>query len=113
MLKSDCIPKCITLLNGTLRYVRYTIVILRSSLPHAVPVKRDFISSYTIFNVNNNFVALTDLNARSRNHPVCGQDTTLHSVRQNTLALAPHGVGSVRCAYLTRSENLTSLHNTG
>lgn len=103
-LISGCplIPECITLLNGTLGHVRYTIVVRRSSLPYAVPVKRDFVSYYTIFHVNNDFVTLANLNARSRDHSVRGHDTPLHAVRQNALTLAPHGIGGVRCAYLTR-----------
>lgn len=99
------VPERVTHLNGTLCHVRYAIVILRSSLPHAVPVDCDFHSLHVILHVNDDFVALAHLDARSGYHSVRGQDASLHSVRQDALAVAPYGVGRVRCAYLTRSEN--------
>jgi hypothetical protein len=50
-----------------------------------------------------NYTCRTHLNARSRQHSVYCENSSFYAISQDTLAVAPHSVGGVRCANLARS----------
>jgi hypothetical protein len=49
-------------------------------------------------------ICRTHLNAGSRQHSVDTEDAPFHTVGQDTLAVAPHRVGSIGSTNLARSE---------
>ena len=50
-----------------------------------------------------NHTCRTHLNAGSRQHSVHCKNSSFYAVSQDTLTVAPHSVGGVRCANLARS----------
>lgn len=71
----------------------------------AVPMDSYFHAFHMIFYVDYDLVVLAHLNAGSRNHTICCENTTLYTISQHTLAMAPYCIGGVRCAHLTCSVN--------
>lgn len=94
------LPEGVALLNRTLGNEWYTIVVLGATLPDTVPVNGQLHALHVVLDVDHDAIVLAHLYARSGDHPVNGEDTTLDTIGQNALTVAPDGVGSVRCAYL-------------
>lgn len=74
------LPESISLLDRALCHKRNAIVVLRTSLPDSMPVDSDLHTLHVVFNVYDHFVVFADLDGRSRQHSVCCEDASLHSV---------------------------------
>jgi hypothetical protein len=59
-----------------------------------------------------NYTCRTHLDAGSRQHSVHCKDSPFDAVSQDTLTVAPHSVGGVRCTNLARSGTESCSVNT-
>lgn len=98
-------PECVALLNRTLRNERHTIVVLRAALVNSMPVNGHFHALHMVLHVDHHLIVFAHLNTGSGNHAVCGQHTSFNTVGQHALAMAPDGIGGVRCAHLAGTVN--------
>lgn len=105
-ITSPLVSEGISLLDGALRHKWDTIVVLCSTLPDSVPVNGQLHTFHVVFDIDHNSVVFTNLNTWSGNHTIDGQDTSLDTIGQNALTVAPYGVRGIRGTYLTgRSQN--------
>lgn len=95
------VPEGVSLLDGALRHERDTIVVLGSSLPDSVPMNGQLHTFHVVLDIDHNSVVLAHLNTRAGDHTVDGQDTSLDTIGQHALTVAPYGVGGIRGTYLT------------
>lgn len=94
----------VALLDGTLRDEGDAVVVLGSSLPDSVPVQSALHALHVVLDVNDDLVVLADLDTGTGDHPVGGQDSSLHSIGQDALTVGPDGVRGVRGAHLAGTE---------
>lgn len=64
----------------------------------------DFHTFHVVFYIYHHFVALTDLNGRSGDHPVRREDASFYTIGQDALTVGPNRVGGVRGAHLASPE---------
>lgn len=108
-----CLPESVSLLDRALRNEWYTVIVLWASVVDSVPMDGYFHSFHMIFHVDDDLVVLAHLNAGSRNHTICCENTTLYTISQHALTMAPNCIGGVRCAHLTCSvNNKHNIYNT-
>lgn len=100
IISSSHAPESVSLLNWTLSDERHSVVVLRSSLPDAVPVNGDFHAFHVVLDVDDDAIVLADLDARPWNHSVGGQDSTFDTIGQHALTMTPNGVGGIWRAHL-------------
>lgn len=93
-------PERVALLDRTLRHERHTVVVLRAALVDAVPVDGHLHALHVVLHIDDDLVVLAHLDARSGDHAVGREDSTLDTVGQHALAVRPHRVGGVRRAHL-------------
>lgn len=94
------VAECVALLNGTLCDERDTIVVLRSTLPDAMPVDGHLHALHVVLHVDDNLVVLAHLDTRSGNHPICRENSTFNAIGQNALTVTPHSIRRIGCAHL-------------
>lgn len=98
------VPEGVTLLDGALGYVGYSIGVLRPPLPNSVPVDGHCLTLHHVVHVDNDLVILADLDARSGDHAIRGEDASLDAVREDALTVAPDSVCRIGRTYLACSE---------
>lgn len=98
-----CLPECISLLNWTLCYKWYTVIVLWSTLMNTMPMDCYFHTFHMVFHINDNFIIFTDLYTWSGYHSVDCQNTTFNAIGKHTLTVTPYGIRCIWCTYLTCS----------
>jgi hypothetical protein len=73
-------PESVSLLDGALCDEWYTIVVLSSLLQDSMPVNGNFHTFHVVFNVNDDAIALADLNTWPWNHTIDCENTTFDTI---------------------------------
>lgn len=99
------ITERVALLDGALCDEGHAIVVLRATLPDAMPVNGHLHALHMVLHINDDLVVFTHLYAGPGYHAIRCQDATLNAIGQDALTVTPNGVRCIGRAHLAGTVN--------